>query len=323
MELTKDLLLSYDTVCLRPKFSYLCSRQAADTCVEFLGRTFKLPVIPANMRDVISIDNALWLSENEYFYIMHRFDDTWKEFLRIANEKQIRTISISIGTNNYKEIFDYIKENDFRVDFITIDVAHAHHENVEPAIESYWKNFTSETKLIVGNVATAEGAEYLSNFNVDAIKVGIGGGSICTTRYQTGFHLPTLQSVAEAYEVLRDKSVDIEIIADGGAKYYGDIAKALTFGATMIMSGGWFASCIDSPARIVGGKKVYRGSTSYEAKGEKRHIEGRTLELEEGITYSERLSEIKQALQSSISYAGGDNLSAFKFVEWARVSPNH
>lgn len=323
MELTKDFLLSYDTVCLRPKFSYLHSRSSADTTVDFLGRSFKLPVVPANMRDVISIDNALWLSENEYFYIMHRFDNVWKEFIQITNDKKIRTISISIGTTDYKEVLDYIKDNNFRVDFITIDVAHAHHENVEPVIQYFLDNFTSETKLIVGNVATAEGVEYLSNFNVDAIKVGIGGGSICTTRYQTGFHLPTLQSVAEAYEILQERDVPIAIIADGGSKYYGDVAKALTFGATMVMSGGWFASCIDSPAKIVNGKKVYRGSTSYEAKGEKRHIEGRILELEEGLTYAERLIEIQQALQSSISYAGGEDLSAFKFVDWNRVSPNH
>ena len=91
----------------------------------------------------------------------------------------------------------------------------------------------------------------------------------------------------------------------------------------MVMSGGWFASCIDSPAKIIGGKKVYRGSTSYEVKGERRHVEGRTLELEEGLTYEQRLLEIKQALQSSISYAGGEDLTAFNFVEWERILPYH
>jgi GMP reductase len=144
------------------------------------------------------------------------------------------------------------------------------------------------------------------------VKVGIGGGSICTTRNKTGFHLPTAYSVWECAQT----GLDVPIIADGGAREFGDVAKALTLGATMVMSGGFFASCIDSPAKIVNGRKVYRGSTSYEAKGERKHIEGRTLELSEGTTYAERLDEIRQAICSSISYAGGTNLACFNTVKW-------
>lgn len=320
--MTKDFLLSYDTVCLRPRYSYLKSRSGANTSVNFLGRTFKLPVVPANMRDVISYDNAKFLSENDYFYIMHRFDGETYKFLHKSNEEKLKLISISVGTTDYKLVVDVIKNRGFRTDFITIDVAHAHHENVEQTV-TYIRQNLPDTKLIVGNVATSEGVESLLNLNVDAIKVGIGGGSICTTRYQTGFHLPTLHSVFEAKTTVLQRGCEIPIIADGGAKYYGDVAKALSFGATFVMAGGWFASCIDSPARIVNGKKFYRGSTSYEAKGHRKHIEGRTLELEEGLTYTGRLEEIQQALQSSISYAGGEDLSAFEFVEWERILPYH
>jgi GMP reductase len=320
--MTKDFLLSYDTVCLRPKHSYLKSRDEANTSVNFLGRTFKLPVVPANMIDVISIDNAKWLSENDYFYIMHRFDNTTKDFITKSNLANFKSISISVGTTDYKDIVDFSLSENFRLDFITLDVAHGDHENVEETV-GYIRKYLPNTKLIVGNIATNEAVAYLADLKVDAIKVGIGGGSICTTRYQTGFHLPTLHSVFEIKKCLVEISRDIPIIADGGAKYYGDIAKALTLGATMVMSGGWFASCIDSPAKIIGGKKVYRGSTSYEAKGINRHIEGRTLELEEGLTYSQRLSEIQQALQSSISYAGGKDLSSFGFVDWERILPYH
>lgn len=324
--MTKNFLLSYDTVCLRPNFSYLKSRSLADTSVEFLGKRFKLPVVPANMKDVISYNNAKWLSENDYFYIYHRFDDEpgdlSRTFIENANKENFKVISISIGTAHYREPLQFALEKNYRIDYVTIDVAHAHHESVENAIQ-YVRTYHPKAKLIVGNIATAEAAEYLANLGVDAIKVGIGGGSICTTRYMTGFHIPTLQSVHDVYNVLIELQRDIPIIADGGAKYYGDIAKALTFGARMVMSGGWFASCIDSPAKIVGGKKVYRGSTSYEAKGNRNHIEGRTLELEEGLTYQQRLEEIKQSLQSSISYAGGEDLTTFDFVDWERVLPYH
>jgi GMP reductase len=139
----------------------------------------------------------------------------------------------------------------------------------------------------------------------------------------TGFHIPTLQSVSDADEIMKEYGFDTPIIADGGAKHYGDVAKALVFGASMVMSGGWFASCIDSPAQIVDSKKIYRGSTSYELKGHRRHIEGRQLELDGGTTFTQRLTEIKDAIASSISYAGGEDLSAFNVVEWGRIFPFH
>jgi GMP reductase len=109
------------------------------------------------------------------------------------------------------------------------------------------------------------------------------------------------------------------VIADGSIKYYGDIAKALVAGATMVMSGKLFASCIDSPAEIIDGKKQYRGSTSFAAKKINKHIEGKIVELDANTTIETRLEEIKQALQSSISYAGGSNLEVFKKVKWIRV----
>jgi GMP reductase len=320
----RDFLLSYDTVSLRPRHSTLSTRDNAVTTTDFCGRKFKLPVLPANMEDVINFENAKYLSENGYFYIMHRFDGATSKFIRYARDNNMKLISVSIGTKGYENDLEDAVKHALPIDFITIDVAHADHSSVELVVKMVREQFPG-TKLIVGNVATYQAVNNLCNLGVDAIKVGIGGGSICTTRYKTGFHVPTLHSVYDAQLHHQEFTMfeHIPIIADGGAKHYGDIAKALTFGATMVMSGGWFASCIDSPAKIVEGKKVYRGSTSYEVKGEHRHIEGRTLELEEGFTYAERLEEIKQSLQSSISYAGGNNLQAFDQVEWDRIMPFH
>ena len=310
----KNFLLSYDTVTLRPKYSTLSSRSLADTSIVFGDKTFKLPVIPANMQDVIGVDIARWMSANDYFYIMHRFKDATQILLETSKEENWKTVSISIGVTEEDKHKIYRFSKEYRVDYITIDIAHGHHKNVESMIDTI-RTIYPKAFLIVGNVATSEGVSYLSKLGVDAIKVGIGGGSICTTRYMTGFHLPTLQSVKEAVEFMNISGYSIPIIADGGAKHYGDIAKALKFGATMVMSGGWFASCINSPAQISNGKKIYRGSTSYDSKGEHKHIEGRTLELAEGFTYEERLKEIKESLQSAISYAGGNDLSAFDLVE--------
>lgn len=304
-------LFSYDDIVLRPKKSTLTSRSLADTSVEFLGKIFTLPVIPANMSDVISWDIASQLDLNRCAYIMHRFD---KANLNIPSpfSSLAKELSISVGVNDdSKNELLFLYEQGTCPSIITIDVAHGHHENVKSMMEIIRERFP-RTKLIAGNVATADGYKYLCDLGADAVKVGIGGGSICSTRYKTGFHIPTAYAVWECAQL----GIDVPIIADGGAKHFGDVAKALTLGASMVMSGRWFAECIDSPAKILHGKKIYRGSTSFESKGHKNHIEGYTIEITEGCSYSERLVEIQQALQSSISYGGGKDLSCFNTVEW-------
>ena len=319
-----NFAFTYDSVYLRPNYSTLSSRSLADTTTDFCGWKFKLPVVPANMVDVISHLNAIWLAQNGYFYIYHRFGalDNTAAFIKSMNEIDSPLVSVSVGTKDYKKSLIDAYDWKWRVDFITIDIAHAHSISVEPCVK-WIKEYFPKTKIIAGNVATYEAALFLQKLGVDAIKVGISGGSICSTKYKTGFHVPTLQSL---YEITNEggfgfdqENITVPLIADGGAQHYGDIAKALTLGAKMVMSGSWFASCIDSPAKMQNGKKIYRGSTSFEIKGVNHHIEGRALEIEEGISYADRMDEIKQALQSSISYAGGKDLLAFKNVEYILV----
>jgi len=312
----RDFLLSYDDVCLRPKYSELNSRSDADTSVEFLGKRWKLPAIPANMEDVIGFDNAKFLSENDYFYIMHRFKANTPKFIKWANENNLKYISVSVGIRELDNelLINRCGESNYRIDCITIDIAHGHHKDIDDCIEIIKCSYPN-TKIIAGNVATSDGYKYICDCGVDAVKCGIGGGRICSTKFKTGFHIPTFQSVLDC----STWGIDIPIIADGGIKHNGDIAKALVAGASMVMCGGLFASCIDSPAEIVNGKKLYRGSTSYEAKGERKHIEGITLELDEGFTYEERLKEIKEDISSAISYSGGKDISAFNSVEWSVI----
>jgi len=319
--------LYYKDVVLVPRHSSLESRSKASTMIDFLGHTFNLPVVPANMKDVIDVNIAKQLARSGYFYIFHRWfggPENMKEniegvikFIREMNELNLLT-SISIGVGKWWEgVIEYISDFSLKVDFITIDVAHADHENVKPIISKI-KSILPQTKLIVGNVATAEGCEYLAKLDVDAIKVGIGGGRICTTKNKTGFTVPMFSCILHCAPICDD--YNIPLIADGGVEEFGDISKALVAGADMVMAGGIFAECIDSPAQIVDGKKQYRGSTSFEMKGQNKHIEGRKLEITHTVRYTERLDEIKQALQSSISYAGGNNLSSFNLVDFIVVS---
>jgi GMP reductase len=313
----QPFLFSYNDICLRPKHSILKSRDEADTSVELVpGHRFSLPIIPANMVDVISIERAIELAKGGYMYIMHRFGDGPEEAIA-SDDLESRLLSISVGVNDKdKNIIDQCV---LTPSFVTVDVAHGDHDNVKDMLKFLHNtystlNWTDRPKFIAGNVATADGFKFLADNGADVVKVGIGGGSICTTRYKTGFHIPTAYSIWECRQEERYQGVPI--IADGGLKHFGDIAKALVLGADMVMSGRWFAECIDSPAKIEHGKKIYRGSTSYEAKGHNNHVEGQTLEIEHACTFKERLLEIKQALQSSISYAGGKDLSAFNSVEW-------
>lgn len=310
----RTALFSYDDICLEPKYSDLHSRSEADTSVNLFGKTWKLPVVPANMRDVISWEVANNVLGSNDFYIMHRFNGANKEFIRNQfSFDGIDFLSISLGVNeDSKKEYESFLEDDILPNVICIDVAHGHHKKVNDMVK--WLGKYKKPFIIAGNVATADGYKYLCDLGVDAVKVGIGGGSICSTRYKTGFHIPTAYSIWDCVKNAPD--YDVPIIADGGAKHYGDVAKALVLGADMVMSGRWFAECIDSPAEIKHGQKVYRGSTSFEAKGHNTHVEGHTLTIEGGCSYADRLLEIKQALQSSISYAGGYNLQAFRNVDW-------
>lgn len=338
--------LTYDNINLIPRYSELESRSLADTSVDLCGWKFKVPVCPANMEDVIGVGMSKFFSENGYFYIYHRFgkdsgENTWEDlntvcFTKLANKQNWKLISISTGVNedSLKELMT-IKALRLRTDFICIDVAHGDHIKVKNRIQ-WIKEYLPNTKIIAGNIATYDAYKDLVNWGADVIKVGVGQGSICTTRFQTGFSKPMFSCLKDIDSEISNNNITISnfedkyinfntpikrvpIIADGGAKHIGDIPKSLVAGATILMSGKLFASCIDSPAKIVNNQKQYRGSTSLAAKKHNKHIEGKTIELEADITIQERLQEIQEALSSAISYAGGSNLAAFDNVEWVEV----
>lgn len=303
---------SYKDIYLIPKFSDLQSRSKGNTSISLGDKTFDLPVIPSNMKSVIDLNLCRWLSENDYMYVMHRFDDITIPFVRKANEENWKTISISVGVNeNSISELMAMYQLGYRIDFITIDVAHGHHLKVKSMI-SFIKKFFKNTFIIAGNTASPEATKDLENWGADATKCCIGSGMACSTKYKTGFHIPAFSCVEMCAEVAKKP-----IIADGGVVHYGDIAKALVAGATMVMCGGLFASCSDSPAPTDNkGEKIYFGNASERAKGENKHVEGFEVSLKSDISVKEKLKEIKEALQSSISYAGGVDLSCFCNVNY-------
>ena len=308
----------YEDISLVPNFSKLSSRGNAKTSVKLGDNTFKLPVIPANMKSVINEDIAEYLSNEGYFYVMHRFGIDLYDFVVKANEEDWNTISISVGvqTSDYELVSKLgALKSQGAVDYITIDIAHGYCSAMKNMID-YIQDHLPDAFIIAGNVATMHSVNELALWGADCVKVGIGQGHVCTTKDKTGFTYPMFTCVQECAKS------DIPIIADGGMTCNGDICKALVAGAHMTMAGSLFSACEDSPGDVLylGGKKrgkVYYGSASEKNKGSKRHIEGVEKVIESNyMTYADKLQELKEDIQSGISYAGGSTLNAFKKVEY-------
>jgi len=219
-----------------------------------------------------------------------------------VNHESMQDLDYAIGVLGYDKI-----------NWICIDVAHGHSDKAGQMIKHIKNTFPANTcpKIIAGNVATVSGYRFLADAGADVIKIGLAGGSICRTRYQTGFYIPTAASVEDCFF---SGNRSIPIIADGGIKHIGDISKAIHLGAQMVMCGNIFASCSDSPAKVKNGKKVYRGSTSLAFKEKDSHVEGTTVELPPDGSYADRVRQITEALQSSVSYAGGQKLDDLRAV---------
>ena len=307
----------FNDINLKPRKSIVDSRSQCDTSLRLGKYKFQLPVVPANMQAIIDEDIAIKLSEGGYFYIMHRFDIDVVEFIKTMKSYNYPT-SISIGVNNDSyELINQLVELDLVPDFITIDIAHGHSIKMEKMLQ-FLKEKLPQTFLIAGNISTPEGVEDLQNWGADALKCGIGPGSSCTTYPATGFGSRNCQAWT-IYECA--KIAKIPIIADGGMKVPGDITKSLVLGATMVMVGGMLAGQLDSPGKTVQiddkPHKEFWGSASSHQSGKKNRIEGKkNLIPLKDRTISQEMNYLKECLQSSISYAGGKNLTVFEEVSW-------
>jgi GMP reductase len=309
-------IFDYDNVLLLPRKCRVESRSECDPSVEFGPRRFALPVVPANMKTVIDESIAEWLAGNGFFYVMHRFDVDHVAFARRMREKNL-VVSISSGVKRPDyAVIDRLASDGVGADYVTIDIAHGHAETVHRMIE-HIKTKLPQAFVIAGNVATPEAVIDLENWGADATKVGVGPGKVCITKLKTGFGTGGWQLSALKWCA---RVATKPIIADGGIRDHGDIAKSVRFGASMVMIGSLFAGHEESPGRTVevDGKlfKEYYGSASDFNKGEYKHVEGkRILEPIKG-SLADTLREMKEDVQSSISYAGGTRLADIRRVNY-------
>ena len=309
-------IFDYDKVLLLPRKCRVESRSECDPSLEFGGRKFKLPVVPANMKTVVDERICLWLAQNGYFYVMHRFDLDNVVFVRRMKEAgAFASISVGVKQADYGTV-DKLAAEGLVPEYVTIDIAHGHADTVKNMI-AHLKAKLPGAFVIAGNVGTPEAIIDLENWGADATKVGIGPGKVCITRMKTGFGTGGWQLSALKWCA---RVATKPIIADGGIREHGDIAKSIRFGATMVMVGSMLAGHEESPGATVevDGRlyKEYYGSASDFNKGEYKHVEGkRILEPVKG-KLPDTLREMEEDLQSSISYAGGTKLADVRKVNY-------
>ena len=310
----------YDDIQLVPNKCIIKSRSEADTSVKFGPKTFKIPVVPANMESVIDEDLAIWLAQNDYYYVMHRFQpEDRADFVKRMHDRGLfASISVGIKDSEY-DFIDRLKSEHLVPEYITIDVAHGHSDYVIKMIR-YIKQQLPESFLTAGNVATPEAVRELENAGADATKVGVGPGKACITKLKTGFGTGGWQLAALR---LCSKAASKPLIADGGIRHNGDIAKSVRFGASMVMIGSLLAGHQESPGHLItiDGKryKQYWGSASEVQKGAYRNVEGKQMLVLFRGSIKDTLLEMQEDLQSSISYAGGRDLKSITKVDYVVV----
>ena len=312
-------IFDYDNILLLPRKCRVESRSECDASVQLGPQRFRIPVVPANMKTVVSESICVWLAQNGYFYVMHRFDLDNVQFVKDMKARSLyASISLGVKQPDYDTVNKLVALG-LPPEYVTIDIAHGHADSVKNMI-GYLKEKVPTAFIIAGNVATPEAVIDLENWGADATKVGIGPGKVCITKLKTGFGTGGWQLSAVKWCA---RVATKPIIADGGIREHGDIAKSIRFGATMVMIGSMLAGHEESPGQTVevDGKlyKEYYGSASDFNKGEYKHVEGkRILEPVKG-RLADTMVEMEQDVQSSISYSGGKKLMDIRKVNYVTL----
>lgn len=311
-------MLTFEDVLLQPGYSDIASRSEIDLSTDFLGMSFELPIISANMDYVTEQDMAVAMERNGGFSVLHRFMPELNLYDKVAwIHLATDFVSFSVGVRDPEREMgkvDYIM-NGMGIPniVVTVDVAHGHHQRVADMVKRL-KDF-GVPRVIAGNVATDEGYWFLVKAGADAVKVGIGPGAVCTTREVTGVGVPQLAAI----EVTANRFSDhrVPIIADGGMKNSGDIVKALAAGADMVMLGSLLAGTDEAPGeqRIDRHGKIwrpYRGQSIFGVNASHYTPEGVEGWVEAKGPVKGVLDQLAAGIRSGCSYVGARNLSELR-----------
>jgi len=340
--------LSFDDITLIPRYNNIASRRDVDTSVQFGSLKLSLPVFSANMDTITGSEMALKMRELGGLGFLHRFCDIttnvnryidatyWKYTDGIVASLTPRSEAVvSLGINEDLDRFHALYEVGAR--YFCVDVAHGHSKEVGKLVRQI-KEATGDSFVIAGNVCTAEGAEYLVDKGADAIKVGIGPGSVCSTRVKTGFGVPQFTAIQEC------RHVNCFIIADGGIKTPGDAVKAFAAGADAIMLGGMLAGTDETPGdKILNMEgitklgmhfyeekhyKIFRGMASKEAQddfmgsmSDWKTAEGVEIKVECKGPVANVVSDLMGGIRSGMCYCGANTIRQIRErARWVEIT---
>lgn len=315
----RDRGLTFDDVLLIPNKSDVRSRKIPDLTSQFTkNMQIKIPIVSANMDTITEQEMAIAMNDLGGSGILHRFMTIEQQIEQVQNlkAKGLKIICASIGVNaDFKERAQELVNAGANI--LTVDIAHGHSVQMIETVQYLRTTFGTKIDIIAGNIATPEGTMDLIEAGADAIKVGIGPGSMCTTRVITGCGVPQLTAVAICAEVAIPRG--IPIIADGGIKTSGDIVKALAAGASCVMLGSMLSGTIETPGEIKKGLKMYRGMASKAAQVSWRGElpEGMAPEGESTFVpvkghVKDVITELCGGIRSGMSYINATSLSEIK-----------
>lgn len=325
----KHTSLSFADVLIKPQFSTIKSRKDVDVSQDFLGVTFGVPIISSNMDSVTENQMAHAMWKLGAGAAIHRFCSIEENVAMFHQSCTTKTmVSVGLGSTEIEraEALFAVGANTF-----ILDLAHGASLEAVKQVQSLRSAIGPNAKIVVGNFATKQSISdfkfHLGDDKVDAWKIGIGGGSACTTRIVTGCGMPTLASILDC------AGVPEPIIADGGITNSGDVAKALAAGASMVMIGKLLAGTTESPGLVnwnLQGKhaiKIYRGSASkesYEVQGKTadwRSAEGESFEIPFVGPAKGVINQLEGGLRSAMSYVNATNLNEFReFAELIKIT---
>jgi IMP dehydrogenase len=325
--------LTFDDVTLVPKYSEILPSEVNTGVHLTKNLKLKIPLLSSAMDTVTESKMATAIAKSGGIGVIHRNLDIKNQILEIKKVKKQKLLvgaAVGAGPNEFKRAEAIINEG---VDLIVVDTAHGHTKKVGEIIRFIKKFKNNKIALCAGNIATPEAAKFLIKLGVDIIKVGIGPGSICTTRLVAGIGVPQLSAILSVRNGLRNK--DVKIISDGGIKYSGDLAKAFAAGADAVMIGSLFAGTDEAPGKLIkkNGKlfKSFRGMGSVGAmnKGSAdRYFQNKQKDtskyVPEGVEgFAKYKGDVESiiykligGLRSSMGYLGSKNITKL------RIKPN-
>ena len=306
-----SLSLTYDDISLIPtEISRVKSRSEVNSKSIFLGVELAVPVLASPMDSVCGIDMARELNSLGSIGIVNRFDSSLKELFKDETSSEgIQAVSVSLTAE--EELLEKIAEKKM---LVCVDTANANNAHVLRKCEEIKKKYN--VKVILGNVAGGTTLKNLVDAGADAVRIGIGGGSMCTTSIQTGIGIGQVSSLLDVYFTREEQKLDIALIADGGVKSPGDVAKAISAGADVVMLGRMLAGTKETPGEVIKYNdqlwKKYRGSASFGVKMKSEFIEGEETMVPYKGPVRNVINAISDGLKSSMSYLNCESIEELR-----------